>query len=353
MFSSNVEVKGHLIDSLILPKILDEILHRGGTFEIEEIEIGKGKSDLSYARVRVEAPTEEDLQSILNRIGQIGAKILKQKEIKIPGVKKMGKRQFLMCSPQYYDIQYVINPWMDVKRRSYTPLAKGQWQRLYQILAEELKAEVLLIPPAEGLPDMVFTANGGLVYGKLFIPSNFRYKERQPESKYFIRWFKERGYKVVPLPEGTFFEGAGDALFLGEDLFAGYRFRSDIDTHAIISEIIGKRVLSLELMDDRFYHLDTCFCPLDRGRAIYFPGAFDPYAVKLIEEYIPEPIPVSLEEALNFACNAVIVEKSVIIPRGCLKLAERLGFLGYKVYEVDLNEFIKAGGAAKCLTLEL
>jgi N-dimethylarginine dimethylaminohydrolase len=138
-----------------------------------------------------------------------------------------------------------------------------------------LSADVELIKPVKGLPDLVFTANCGLVYKTLFICSRFRYGVRQGEAPLFESWAGSRGFEVVAMPEGYNFEGAGDALFCGETLFAGYRFRSDVRSHQWIGERIGQEVLPLELVDPRFYHLDTCFCPLAPDLAIYYPGALE------------------------------------------------------------------------------
>src|SRR5262249_16830789 len=147
----------------------------------------------------------------------------------------------------------------------------AQWNALRQTMLE-LGVAIDLIEPVPGLPDLVFTANCGLVYENLFISSRFRYGVRQGEAPYFDRWASERGFEVVHIPEGYNFEGAGDALFCGETLFAGYRFRSDVRSHQWIGERIEREVLPLELVDPRFYHLDTCFCPLAPNVALFYPG---------------------------------------------------------------------------------
>jgi arginine dihydrolase len=260
---------------------------------------------------------------------------------------------FLMCPPDYYGIEYEINPWMSRSRNSIPELAREQWQALYELLTKTLCVQVELIQPGSGFPDMVFTANAGLVCGEQFIASNFRYEVRKGEASYFERWFKDHGYTVHHLPPNYDFEGAGDILPLGETLFAGYRIRSNIRAHTLVGEILGKRVLTLELVDERFYHLDTCFCPMDPERAIYYPKAFDEYAQRVIREQVPKSITVSDEDAVKFGCNAVVVERNVILQKDCLALRERLEREGFRVFEVDLSEFIKAGGSAKCLTLSL
>lgn len=258
-----------------------------------------------------------------------------------------------MCPPDHYGIEYEINPWMSVRRGADRALVRQQWDGLHRFLTAELQVRVELIAPVEGLPDMVFTANAGLVYEGRFIRSNFRYPQRAGEAAHFEAWFAERGYEVVRLPESLFFEGEGDAFIVGERLFAGYRFRSEIRSHTAISELLEKEALSLELVDPRFYHLDTCFCPLREDLVVYYPDAFDAYANRVIEATLPNRIVVTPEEALRFGCNASVIGRGVVINRGCADLGRQLKAAGYAVYEMDLSEFIKAGGSAKCLMLYL
>ena len=169
-------------------------------------------------------------------------------------------RELLLCPPDYYGIEYEINPWMSRARAAESELATSQWEGLRQTLAS-LDSKIELVPPQPKLPDMVFTANAGLTVGKKFIPSNFRYPERAGEAPYFRRWMEEHGYETVWLPDNLYFEGEGDALFSDDTLFCGYKFRSDIQSHRAVGELLRCRVISVELVDPRFYHLDTCFCP--------------------------------------------------------------------------------------------
>jgi N-dimethylarginine dimethylaminohydrolase len=159
----------------------------------------------------------------------------------------------------------------------------------------------------------------------------------------------------VRLPEELIFEGEGDALFSGDVLFCGYHFRSDIQSHQWLGDFLKALVISVELVDDRFYHLDTCFCPLTRpaGGALWFPAAFDEYAQKTIRDHVHPLIDVAPEEALRFACNAVVLGHDVVFADGCPKLRKALSDRGYRCHELAMSEFIKAGGACKCLTLLL
>jgi N-dimethylarginine dimethylaminohydrolase len=260
--------------------------------------------------------------------------------------------RILMCPPDYFGIEYEINPWMNLQKGSDSPRAKEQWTALYQTLLD-LQADVELIEPVKGLPDLVFTANCGLVFENIFISSRFRYGVRQGEATVFESWASSRGFELVKMPEGYHFEGAGDALFCGETLFAGYRFRSDVRSHQWIGERIGQEVLPLELVDPRFYHLDTCFCPLAPGLAVYYPGAFDGYGLSVLRDRIPELIEVAPDEASSFSCNAVVVGRTVILNEGAPLLAANLRERGFEVRPLGFSEFIKSGGSAKCLTFRV
>jgi N-dimethylarginine dimethylaminohydrolase len=263
--------------------------------------------------------------------------------------------KILMCPPDFYGIKYEINPWMHVEIKSEQTLAIAQWNNLYKILKEDIKADVKLVKPETDVPDMVFSANAALIYKNKAIISRFKYEQRQPEEKYFAKWFEENGFEVIWLPDGIFFEGAGDALFLGDVLYSGYVPRTDISSHNFIAELLGVQVLSLELVNPRFYHLDTCFCPLEDGYLIYYPDAFDTYANKVIESNVPEEkrIVVNEEEAKNFTCNAVNVGKNVITNLTTKRFEKLLNDKGFTLYQTDLSEYMKAGGSSKCLTLKL
>lgn len=260
--------------------------------------------------------------------------------------------RILMCSPDYYGIEYEINPWMSRQRGANRDLAIEQWEGLVKILSD-LGVEISLLSPAAGLPDLVFTANAALIHERRAIISHFRHTERQGEEPLCAAWFKEHGFTVEHLPEGRFFEGAGDALFCGETLVAGYRIRSDVKSQQWLGESLKCGVLPLELVDPHYYHLDTCFCPLAPGEAIWYPGAFDDYGRRALAERVAQLIPVAPDEAQSFACNAVVVGKHVITNTGCQKLHAALADRGYTPHETPLSEFVKAGGSAKCLTLRL
>lgn len=257
-----------------------------------------------------------------------------------------------MCPPTHYGIHYEINPWMSTARQADHALANEQWADLRAILSGT-GAMISEVPAVEGLPDLVFTANAALVFRDSVVLAHFKHPQRQGEEPHFRGWLETNGWRVSYPPGGMFFEGAGDALFCGDTLFAGYRMRSDARGHQQIGETLGVRVLPLELVDPYYYHLDTCFCPLAPGEAIYFPGAFDDYGQKVLAEHVSQLHAVEEAEARSFACNAVVVGKTVVTNTGCPRLHEQLRSLGHEPVATPLSEFVKAGGSAKCLTLRL
>jgi lysine-ketoglutarate reductase/saccharopine dehydrogenase-like protein (TIGR00300 family) len=272
--------------------------------------------------------------------------------------------RILMCAPHHYEVDYVINPWMEGNiHRSSRERAEQQWNKLYDVL--KTYATIDLVEPQKGWPDMVFTANAGLILGDTVVLSRFFHPERQGEEAYFQQWFEDQGYKVHTLPKSLPFEGAGDALMdrAGHWLWAGYGFRSELDSHAYLADWLDVEVLSLRLVDRRFYHLDTCFCPLTDGYLLYYPAAFDNYSNRLIELRVPAEKRIAIEEAdaVNFACNTVNIdslrdgkaERIVVMNKISDGLKKTLTDRGFTVVETPLGEFLKAGGAAKCLTLKV
>lgn len=262
--------------------------------------------------------------------------------------------RLLVCPPDYFGIEYEINPWMRVTNTADRERAREQWGGLVREL-ELIGVTLERLEPIPGLPDMVFTANAGIVHGHCAVPSRFRHPERQREERHFERWFRDHGYDVALLEEGLYFEGAGDLLGFADVWFGGYRQRSDIRAYGPLSAIFHREIIPVELVDPRFYHLDTCFCPLSGGELLFYPPAFDPYAHTVIADRISKDrqIIVPEHEALRFACNAVCVDRHVVLPQGCPDTEQRLRERGYTPHPLPLDEFKKAGGSAKCLTLAL
>jgi N-dimethylarginine dimethylaminohydrolase len=267
-----------------------------------------------------------------------------------------SRDRILMCPPDYFAVDYVINPWMAGHESSLDlSLAQQQWQELRDVISE--KADVVVMDPQPDLPDMVFTANAGAVYGNKAVASHFMPNERRPEEPHFKKWFRENGFELLDLDEKIGFEGAGDCLLDrgGKWLWTGYGFRTELEAHEDIRKFFDIELVSIRLTDSRFYHIDTCFCPLTGGYLMYHPPAFDFDSRIAIESRVPaeKRIVVDTQDAGNFACNAVNVGDTVIVNKASDFLQEQLRAKGFKVREVALSEFLKAGGSAKCLTLKI
>lgn len=269
----------------------------------------------------------------------------------------MSSHVFLMCPPEYFTVAYIINPWMHGNLRKIdNAAARQQWRSLYDVLTD--LATVRLVLPQPSSPDMVFTANAGLVKANKFIVSRFRYPERQYEEPYFGDWFMDRGYEVSLMPRDVPFEGAGDALFdRGETgrLWMAHGHRSIAAAREVLFERLAVDIVTLKLVDQRFYHLDTCFCPLEGGFLLYYPPAFDEASRADIELRVPAArrIAIGEEDALAFACNAVNIDSTVVVNRATPAFVKALAKNGFEVLQTPLAEFMKAGGSAKCLTLRL
>jgi N-dimethylarginine dimethylaminohydrolase len=266
------------------------------------------------------------------------------------------RQKILMCAPDYFGVDYVINPWMEGNKGAVDRVrAVQQWTQLKNALAAY--ADLVFVAPEKGLPDEVFTANAGMVIGDRVIVSRFRSPERQGEEPVFQRWFEHNGFKIIPWPKDVFFEGAGDALFdrEGSFIWCGHGFRSDAAAAKTLETILHRPVVSIRLVDPRFYHMDTCLCPLANGYLMYYPPAFDPESQQRIAARIaPEKrIVVPEEDALAFACNAVDLDGHVFLNQAGSVLQTKLRAGGFTPVITPLSEFLKAGGTAKCLTLKL
>ena len=261
-------------------------------------------------------------------------------------------RRFLMCPPEHFGVLYEINPWMHKEVRVDLELARRQWDDLVASL-RAAGAAVELMEPRPDLPDLVFTANAGLVSGSQYVPARFRHPQRRPEVPYDVAWFDAHGFEVVELPDGVCHEGAGDGLPFGGVLVSGYRLRSDAASHAYLSRLTGAAVRSVELVDPRLYHLDLTFCPLDDRRAILSPRGWDDYGRRVMEALVPEPLVLDDDEALSFCANSVVVGSTVHMPSCPPRVGRQLEAWGFDVAVCEVGEFLKAGGGCRCLTLAL
>lgn len=256
----------------------------------------------------------------------------------------------LMCRPNYFNVEYDINPWMSNQFNKVEILKSyDQWHYLYSRIKPF--ADIEIVDSVKNLPDLVFTANAGFVFDNKVILSNFAKFQRQPESKYYEDWFVKNNFEVIKIK--SYYEGEGDHLLDSlKRHWVGYGFRTEQNACNELSEILKTKVNSLELVDSRFYHLDTCFCPLPNGELLYYPNAFSISSQKLIEKSFSKIINISEQDALCFACNAVCLGYNIVIPKNN-KVSYELKKCDYVIHSVDMSEFMKAGGAAKCLVLNL
>lgn len=266
-------------------------------------------------------------------------------------------RRYLMCHPRHFAVTYAINAWMDPDRPVDVSRALEQWEALRSTYLA-LGHTVEVIDPAAGLPDMVFAANGATVAGGHALTARFWHPERRPEAELYARWLHQNTDLVVHRASFTN-EGEGDLLVLADLILAGTGFRTDPRAHREAAEIFERPVESLQLVDPRFYHLDTALTVLDdgeggrRAQIAYFPGAFDLASRARLRRLFPEAVCVSESEATAFALNSVSDGRHVVVPAGAPQFCERLRAAGFEPIVVELDEFAKAGGSVKCCTLEL
>ncbi len=258
---------------------------------------------------------------------------------------------FLLCSPDYFIINYSINPWMNGPSIDLN-IAKSQWESLRDTIIG-LGAKVETIKAINGLPDMVFTANAGIVIGNNFVVSSMKHKERKGESQYFRKWFIDKKYKVIDIVPGLTFEGCGDGIVYNNFLIGGYGYRTDLKALEIIAAKSNLQLQSLKLKDPKFYHLDTCFCIVSNNKAIYYPDAFENGEIKKLEKLI-ELIPVSKKDAELFMCNSMLVNGVLLIPSKKSSIAKTLrNKYGIRTCTVNVSEFLKSGGSIQCLSLKI
>jgi N-dimethylarginine dimethylaminohydrolase len=264
-----------------------------------------------------------------------------------------------MCRPEYFTVTYEINPWMHKADPTDTSKAVRQWQTLYDTYIE-LGHEIELIDPIPGLPDMVYTANGGFIIDGTALGVRFSVDERRGEERPFMDRFAELGFEVVEPVAAQ--EGEGDILLVGDTILAGYGFRSSIESHREISEVFGREVVSLKLIDPRFYHLDTAISVLDpvegpggveKANIAYLEHAFDEPSQRILAERFPDAIRVADEDGAVFGLNSASDGLNVIISPRAKGFEAQLRERGYNPVLVDLSELLLGGGGIKCCTLEL
>ncbi|UZN04177.1 dimethylargininase [Cellulomonas sp. S1-8] len=263
-------------------------------------------------------------------------------------------RHYLMCEPTHFTVSYEINPWMDPTRATDTGLAVQQWRTLRDTYLD-LGHTVDTIEPVPGLPDMVYAANGATVVGGMVYSARFRYPQRQAEGPAYQKWFADRGY--VTHTAASTNEGEGDMLVVGDLVLAGTGFRTERSAHAEAQELFGRPVISLELVDPRYYHLDTALAVLSSDAAApqiaYYPPAFSPGSRCVLAQLFPDAILADDDDAAALGLNAVSDGQHVVVAPRAVHLADALRDRGFTPLPVDTSELLKGGGGAKCCTLEI
>jgi len=260
------------------------------------------------------------------------------------------KRTVLMCRPNYFTVVYRINPWMDPQLPTDTALAVSQWEELYRTYLD-LGFDVQLIDPIQGLPDMVYAANGGFVIDNIAYGASFTYPERQPEGPAYMDWFREAGFDVR-VPENIN-EGEGDFLLVGDRILAGTGFRSASNSHEEIASIYNREVVTLNLVNPSFYHLDTAIAVLDDTNIAYLESAFDEESLVKLRALYPDAILATEEDAAVLGLNSYSDGYNVVIASRAKDFERQLRERGYNPIGVDLSELLLGGGGVKCCTLEL
>ncbi|MEZ0089548.1 N-dimethylarginine dimethylaminohydrolase [Streptacidiphilus sp. EB129] len=268
----------------------------------------------------------------------------------LPPRRTARPRRFLMCAPTHYDVNYSINPWMHPDKPTNTELALTQWEQLRGLL-RDLGHEVLEISPVPGLPDMVFAANGATMIDGRVLSARFRYPQRVPEGPAYLAWFQHHGFTVRDAVHIN--EGEGDLLFTGERVLAGTGFRTHPDSHAEAAEFFGREVVTLHLVNSEFYHLDTALSVLDHDEVMYYPEAFSAESRQVLRDLYPDAILANQEDAAVFGLNSVSDGRHVLLAPQAVHLHQELADRGFVPIGIDLSELLKAGGSAKCCTLEI
>lgn len=259
----------------------------------------------------------------------------------------------LMCPPDHFDIEYVINPWMDTDNRVDPDRARRQWDDLVATL-RSLGDTIEFVDPDPRCPDMTFSGDGGMVVDKYFIPSNFRVAERRLEVGHYVDWFSARGFTIADYDPDIFFEGLGDVVFHGRRAVFGHGIRSDRRSLDLLRRFVPdlEILCEMRIVDDRFFHLAMALAFLDDHTVLYYPPAFDADSVAQLKAALPHAIAVSDADACGyFACNNLVIGNKVLIDGATPQLVEQLAECGFEIIICPMSEFKKSGGSLRCLVL--
>lgn len=259
-------------------------------------------------------------------------------------------RRYAMTAPSFFTVEYAINPWMDTSTPVDTALAVRQWEQLLSTY-RALGHTVEMVDPVKGLPDMVYAANGGLIVDGKAVVARFAYPQRAGEAAAHASWMRANGFEPSYTRHTN--EGQGDLLVVGSNILAGFGFRTDQRAHAEVAEITGLPVTSLELVDPRFYHLDTALAVLDDTTIAYYPPAFSDDARTSLQRLFPDALEVASSDAYVLGLNVVSDGKHVLLPANATGFAAQIAEIGFEPIGIDLSELFKGGGSVKCCTLEV
>ncbi|MFI7637692.1 dimethylarginine dimethylaminohydrolase family protein [Nonomuraea sp. NPDC049400] len=262
-------------------------------------------------------------------------------------------KSFLLCSPDHFDVTFEINPWMTTERRPDRDKSWLEWNALVAGL-RSAGATVHHFPSLPGLSDMVFPTDVGVVTAKRFVRARFRHPERSNEAEHGAAWLLEHGFTEIPWPDdpALYLEG-GDVVRFGDVLLCGTGPRTSPAAAEHLSRVLGVEVVAVPIVDPRFYHLDMSFCPLDDRRALYAPAVWDVEGQRAVEKLVPEPLIISVDEALTFSANSVVVGRTVVMPACPPRIRTTLEDWGFTVLLSPVEEFLKAGGGIRCMALDL
>lgn len=256
-------------------------------------------------------------------------------------------KKVLLCKPSYFQVNYSINPWMQIGKTDRT-LAMLQWQKLCELL-EKQSVKVEIIDQDPNFPDMVFAADQALTSNNKVVFSNFRFDQRKSEVNIYKKWFDKQNYNQYKFSGKKYFEGSGDSLWFNDKLLLGTGFRNSQNICRDVSEFLNVETICLKLVNPHFYHLDTCLFILNRDTAFYYPPAFSKQSRNTLKKLIPNLIQLNKQETHNFAANSIVTDHHVITQTGNPEFCSKLSRLGYKVLQTDVSEFNKAGGGIHCL----
>ena len=265
----------------------------------------------------------------------------------------ISAKQILLCPPTYYDIEYSINPWMHIEDKVDRKEVLKEYRQLKK-LYDKFDLPYDELTPTKGLPDQVYTTDTGIPVGKLFIKSNFRYGQRKPESTVAAKYFEEKGYAIYNLPPTISFEGQGDLIRVDHTFFMGWGQRTTYEAEEYLMLALQKDVVTLQLTNPNFFHLDTCFAPLQNGVAIYYPDAFSDEGKQRLDENFEDLIPINQKDADAFACNLIRIDDHVLMNKNISDdLKKTFEKYDLKVHELKMTEYLKGGGCVKCVSLQI